>query len=315
MNFRKSDLMAEIKTPLLSLSILMLVATLVFFILHLIDPMLVSESPRWIKPIKFTLSIGIYSITLYWILRQFPLQNRKVTLIVWGITLCLFFEIIAIGGQAARGVSSHFNVSTPFNATVFSLMGLGIGTMWFLHLMITLFIFKENVSNRLLKETILWGMGISAIGMITGFLMTMPKPEQIELFAKGIVLTSGSHSFGTPIPGQEIPLLGWSKSAGDMRVPHFFGIHAFQFFILVYLIRSNIAKEKQISKYTLLGLRLIGLSYLSVTILLVLQTYIGFSIFQTNIFFLSMYLIFGVLAILGMILMCNKIKQQQLVWT
>ena len=42
----------------------------------------------------------------------------------WVITLTLVYEIVCVLGQAGRGVRSHFNISTSFDALVFSSMGV-----------------------------------------------------------------------------------------------------------------------------------------------------------------------------------------------
>src|SRR5260370_12569432 len=90
----------------------------------------------WIKPIKFSLSIAIYVWTLAWFMRYLQwdrppgLSNpvsRSVRIISWGVAISMVTEITCIVMQSARGVPSHFNGATPFDAAVFILMGATIG--------------------------------------------------------------------------------------------------------------------------------------------------------------------------------------------
>jgi len=75
----------------------------------------------WVKPLKFCLSITAYVWTLAWLLGH--LRTRWTRLVSWGTSLVFVVEMACIVSQAARGVASHFNVATPYDEAVFSLMG------------------------------------------------------------------------------------------------------------------------------------------------------------------------------------------------
>src|SRR5277367_5484773 len=86
------------------------------------DHRLVMGINPWIKPIKFAASITIYVWTLAWLLSYLPRPRR---LISWGVSAVMIAEIAIIVMQAARGTTSHYNNSTPFNAIAFGIMGGG----------------------------------------------------------------------------------------------------------------------------------------------------------------------------------------------
>ena len=92
-----------------------------------------------------------------------------------------------------------------------------------------------------------YGMLISVLGAgLSGF-MVGPTPEQSAAIAhQGRPRLVGGHTVGAPDGGPGIAAVGWSKQHGDLRIPHFFGLHALQILpILAWTIRRRSSGSAQ----------------------------------------------------------------------
>src|SRR3954468_8321938 len=76
-----------------------------------LDPRIITGVPAWLKPAKFAISIAIYSLTLTWFYSYLTPGTRFAKSSAWTTALALLIEIAIIDLQAARGTTSHFNVT------------------------------------------------------------------------------------------------------------------------------------------------------------------------------------------------------------
>lgn len=178
----------------------------------LLDPRLVTGQPVWLKPAKFALSIAVYSATLAWLL-AFVKGHRRFVLVASALTaLGLGTEIAIIAGQAARGVASHFNNTTPLDAALFGIMGFFIVVVWLMSLIVAVLLVRQGLPDPALAAGMRLGVGLTVLGAF----LALP------------MLVLQAHTVGAPDGGPGLPLIGWSTTGGDLRVAHFLGLHALQ---------------------------------------------------------------------------------------
>jgi hypothetical protein len=194
-----------------------------------VDHGVITGAPAWLKPAKFAVSVSIYCFTFVWLLGFVENRPRLVRLVANVTVVSFVAEMIAIVTQAARGTTSHFNMTTPFDSSLWLAMGAFILLVWTMNLLLAIVLILQKMPDRAFAWSLRIGVLISAIGMAAAFFMVTPTPGQVAAIADGhgprII---GAHSVGVPDGGPGLPILGWSTVGGDLRVAHFFGLHALQ---------------------------------------------------------------------------------------
>lgn len=202
------------RNPLLTLvgwlHVVALLATLVGLIS---DDRMVLGLNTWIKPLKFMASIAVFLWTIAWYTRYVrrPRWAMKTVSIV--ISVSLVIESACILLQAARGVRSHFNFMTDFDAAIFQTMGVMIGIN-LLMVVVVLFLFSKPTVR--LAPAYLLGIRAGIVVFLAGGAIG------------GYMIVYGGHTVGAPDGGAGLPLLNWSTVAGDLRIAHGVALHALQ---------------------------------------------------------------------------------------
>ena len=178
----------------------------------------------WEKPIKFYVSVAIFSFTYSWLSSFLTRGGRWVKLTGFVIAVSLAVEIVIILAMASIGETSHFNVSTPTAIAIWSIMATFISIVLFSTIFISLMILFQKQQEFNLKLALALGSINTAVGMGLAYLMTWPTATQLANY-QGI---AGAHAVGVSDGGPGLPFLGWSTVAGDLRVGHFFGLHSIQ---------------------------------------------------------------------------------------
>lgn len=221
--------MRQQRDPLMMTTVLMSALAVVFGVLMLLDPRVIEGAPAWLKPAKFAVSTAIYSATLAWLLRQLP-DWPRLSRIAGGTTAAVFVvEVALIALQAARGTTSHFNTSSVLDGAIFSVMGVAIGLQTVTALVVAVALWRQPFADRARGHALRLGMTLAVVGASVGGMMTSPTRAQLAAAREtGLMPRAGAHTVGAPDGGPGLPGTGWSRDHGDLRVPHFVGLHAMQ---------------------------------------------------------------------------------------
>jgi hypothetical protein len=246
-----------------------------------LDHRVLTGAPIWAKPLKFSLSVGLYCVTLSWLLALIGRGRRMVWWLGTIAAVFLLVEMVIIVGAVIAGTTSHFNVSTPFAAGLWATMAVSIVIVWAATIVVAVLLFRAKLGDRARSFAIRSGLIVAVIGMGLAFLMTGPKGDQISNF-QGII---GAHTVGIPDGGPGLPLLGWSTVAGDLRIPHFVGMHAMQVLPLVAILIELAARRVSALRSVTTRFRILVVAavlYVSVLAVLTVQAVIGESIVRPD---------------------------------
>ena len=260
--------------PLTFLAGMTALLTLFFVVGVFADPRTIAGAPAWLKPVKFGVSITLYTLTITWMLGFVKTERlwkrRLVNAIGWTVAVTFVAEMAPITLQVLRGEASHFNIATPLDTLLWSLMGVAIIVLWAANFLLAGLLLFQPFENPAFAWSLRLGLAITIIGMGLGFLMTSPTAQQLASWQKGAPVTVvGAHTVGFEDGGPGLPVVGWSTRGGDLRVGHFVGMHALQVlpFLGLFIMRRRGLSRKQ-------GVRLVwaaAAGYLGVVLLVTWQ--------------------------------------------
>ncbi|KQQ19917.1 hypothetical protein ASF48_13520 [Rathayibacter sp. Leaf299] len=251
-----SEAPARPHRPLLALAIAMAVGAAFCVVALLVDPRELAGQPVWAKPLKFCLSIAVYALTLAWLIGLLPRRRRLGRILGTVAAAGLVIEMVVIGGAAAVGAASHFDVSTPLHSVMWTTMAVSIVVVWLATLVLALLLARAPLGDAALTVAVRAGLVIGLVGMALAFLMTGPTADQISDY-QGVV---GAHAVGVPDGGTGLPLLGWSTTGGDLRIPHFVGMHALQGLPLLAIGLRLLGRRVPLLAYSAVRARLLVLA-------------------------------------------------------
>lgn len=198
----------------------LIVAGAASFLLFVITAVLVFADPteilginRWIKPMKFFISIAIFLWTIALYFDFLPRGAGPLNKLSWLIIAIFVIEMAVIAGQPLRGETSHFNTSSALNGALFAAMGTAIAILTIIMFYVTYLYFRSEVR---LPRAVVIGMRLGLVIMLLGSLQGAYMSTQM------------GHAVGVPDGGAGLPLVNWSTEGGDLRAAHFLGLHGLQ---------------------------------------------------------------------------------------
>ncbi len=176
----------------------------------------------WVKPIKFEISVIVFLVTMAGLLAAVGRTGRWARTrrwLGWGFGVAMMVENTIIAMQSARGVRSHMNIGTVFDGAAFGVMGVFIALNTVLVAVLLVLYLRTRTG---LPQAVTWGtvlgLGMLLAGSFEGVFM---------------IVRYWGHTVGGKDGGPGLPFVNWSTQHGDLRVAHFFALHALQAFVVV----------------------------------------------------------------------------------
>jgi len=209
----------ERQPQLTAAALIALVGAAVTLALMPFDARTVNGIDVWIKPTKFFVSLAVYYGTLAWAFGYLPRESQRTRagrfVIVAPLVVGLY-EMSWLVFAAAQGVPSHFNDSSLFWLAAYRLAGAGA-------VVLLAAILVQGI--MIARQRALPIAPAMRYGLVAGALVAFGA----TLITAGYLGASGGHWVGgAPTDADGLPIFGWSRTGGDLRVAHFFALHAQQ---------------------------------------------------------------------------------------
>jgi hypothetical protein len=193
---------------------------------YFFDRRTVNDINVWIKPNKFNTSLLMQLFTVLWLWQLVEPTKRATKFAVRLMaTLAIsgLIEIFYIAFQSARGRASHFNNQTAWEAFMYSgVMGTAAVVLVVTTSIAGYWIWKHASTEARKHQGLYWG---AVLGLFLGGVATLITASAL---ASGQIAGPGHWVGGIRSDIGGLPILGWSTTGGDLRVPHFFATHLMQ---------------------------------------------------------------------------------------
>ena len=223
----------------------------------------------WRKPIVFGFSVGLTLMSVAWVMTYLPKHRIKGWLLSSTLGIAFLGEVSLIDMQQWRGVPSHFNFSTPFDAAVFNLMGFLIVLVEIVVIIVAL---RSFISLQAASPSFTWairaGMVLLVVGQVFGNLIIQNGIAKTINFDTGDFISEGVKSafiFG---------------AAGSIKVPHALSLHAIQVLPLnAFLLRFTNWDESKRTPALIVA----AAGYLGLVAVTSFQTFSGLAPFDLSL--------------------------------
>lgn len=211
----------------------------------------------WRKPILFGFSTGATMLSLGWVTGKLKRRKGDVFLLN-AFSIAMLIEVLLITLQQWRGVPSHFNRSTPLDATILFWIEALIVFATIVIADLTWRCFGKLADSAEMRLSIRSGMSMLLFACLLGFLIVAIGNQQSQL-------------------GRDPGVFG---PAGVMKFPHGMPIHAIQYFpLLVWSLRKlHVANASQLK-----AVQFAVASVSTFTLYSLLQTFTGRARFDVTL--------------------------------
>jgi hypothetical protein len=204
-----------------------------------VDTRTINDISVWIKPTKFLLSLAVYFATLAWCFGFLPAssqQTRAGRFVIIAPLVAGGLEMAWLLSAAVLGVPAHFNRQSVGWGLAYNAAGAGAVLLLAAIVVQGRMIARDRTLDiaPTLRRALVLGAMLSAGATLVS----------------ATVLSAGSGHWvgGTPSDVGGLPLIGWSRRGGDLRVAHFFALHLQQALALLgwYVARSRFAARTRL---------------------------------------------------------------------
>ena len=245
-------------SPLLSsVGFGLLLASVLTATMMLLDARSLNSVSTWLKPWKFQFSLALQLLTLALFMQALAPQAQRLRATRWWswvTVVAALFEAGYITVMGALGQASHFNVGTTFTAVMYSLMGVGAVLLSLAAGMIGVLIVRHPRAG--LAPALRWGLGLA---LVLGWLLGSATGGYMSA-------QTGHWVGGTLSDAGGLPLFGWSRDGGDLRAPHFIGLHAMQAIALVAWGLARRAKDSGAQARSVAGVGIAAAAWTALTV-------------------------------------------------
>jgi hypothetical protein len=180
---------------------------------------------------------------------------------------------------------------------LFNIMGLGILVQTLSSVAVAVALWRQRFDDRALGWALRFGLVVSIIGASTGGLMLRPTTAQLEeARTTGDMAIAGAHTVGAPDGGPGLPGTGWSVVHGDLRIPHFVGLHAMQ---ILPLLALAVRRRRVDETARVRAMFVATASYVALFAILLWQALRGQSLVQPDGFTIGVFLVWAILSAIG----------------
>ncbi len=216
----------------------------------MIDDRRILGESVWLKPAKFGFAFLTYTLTLAWLL-SIPHRGARVTW--WMGTLFAVTGLVDVGFivlQAARGTFSHFDTETdPVNSIGQLVFASGVPGLFIANLVVAVIVSWQRLLDRPTSRAVHAGLAIAVAGMALGYLMGFTGEQTVQAADGHLVRLAAGHTVADPGLAvrdgvRDMPITHWSTLGGDLRIPHFAGLHGIQILLAVVAVTAWFARRR-----------------------------------------------------------------------